>query len=447
MKFCGECGTPLTANPTGPPAPSYSEITSALSEAQEQQTATAEILRVISRSPTDVQPVFDAIVRSAVRLCDATFCNLVRLDGELLFEVAEHNFRPEALEMVRRRHPAQLTRQLANGRAILDRAVCHIPDVEDEPEYDVSVARAIGFRSVLGVPMFREGSPIGAIAVARAERGPFSQKQIELLQTFAAQAVIAIENVRLFNETKEALEQQTATSNILRVIAGSPTDLQPVMEAVAENAARVCGATDSSIYRLEGEHLRLMARHGSLRSSLKVGDVIPVVPGTVSERILRDRRTIHIEDTLAAEAEFPVTSARARAGGSTIRTIVGTPLLREGRPLGVIWINRGPEPNPFSAKQIALLETFADQAVIAIENVRLFQELEARNRDLTATSEILQVISRVADRRPTGLRDDHPERRGTVRGRKWQRLPLRRAPDPPRGPARHDAGTARSQPA
>ena len=376
-------------------------------EALEQQTATAEILRVISRSPTDVQPVFDAIVRSAVRLCDATFCNLVRLDGELLYEVAEHNFRPEALEMVRSRYPAQLTRQLANGRAILDRAVCHIPDVEYEPEYDVSVARAIGFRSVLGVPMFREESPIGAIAVARAEPGPFSQEQIELLQTFAAQAVIAIENVRLFTELgarnrelTASLEQQTATGEILRVIASSPTDLQPVMEAVAENAARVCGATDSMILRLEGEHLRVVALHGSLRRSLAIGDTVAVSRGTVAGQVVCDRRTIQVEDIVAAETEFPATVARHRQTGSAARTILATPLLREGTSLGAIFIARGPAVHPFSAQQIALLETFANQAVIAIENVRLFKELEARNRDLTesleqqtATSEVLKLIS------------------------------------------------------
>jgi signal transduction histidine kinase len=248
--------------------------------------------------------------------------------------------------------------------------------------------------------MFREGSVVGTINVGRSAPGPFSPKQIELMQTFADQAVIAIENVRLFNETKEALEQQTATAEILRVIASSPTDLQPVMETVAENAARVCGAMYSSIFRLEGEHLRLVARHGSLPRPLAIGDTVPVSRVSVGGRAVCDRRAVHVRDVLAAEAEFPETVSRTRQAESLARTLLATPLLREGTPLGVIFINRGPEVHPFSEKQIALLETFANQAVIAIENVRLFQELKARNRELTealeqqtATAEILGVIS------------------------------------------------------
>ena len=184
--------------------------------------------------------------------------------------------------------------------------------------------------------------------------------------------------MRLFNETKEALEQQTATAEILRVIASSPTDLQPVMEAVAENAARVCGATDSAIFRLEGEFLRLVARHGPLRGSLAVGGRSLSVATPRLDGSRATGETIHIEDILAAEAEFPVTASRIRQTGSDIRTMLATPLLRDGTLLGVIYIARGPAVQPFSAKQIALLETFANQAVIAIENVRLFKELRAR---------------------------------------------------------------------
>ena len=191
--------------------------------------------------------------------------------------------------------------------------------------------------------MMREDAPIGVVAVVRAEPGPFADNQIELLKTFAEQAVIAIENVRLFNETKEALEQQTATAEILRVIASSPTDLQPVMEVVAENAARFCGATDASIWRLEGGHLRFVAQHGSLRRSLAIGDTTPASRDTVGGRAVGDRRTIHVEDIRAAEAEFPATRVPPEAARSDIRTMVATPLLREGTPLGVIFIIRGPE--------------------------------------------------------------------------------------------------------
>jgi GAF domain-containing protein len=196
-------------------------------------------------------------------------------------------------------------------------------------------------------------------------------------------------------ELTESLQQQTATSEILRVIASSPTDLQPVMEAVAENATRVCGATNSAIFRLEGEHLRVVALHGSLRRSLAIGDSIPLTRDTVGGRAVSDRRTIHVEDIWAAEAEFPVTVSRVKEAGATIRTGLATPLLREGTPLGVITTTRGPEVHPFSARQIALLETFANQAVIAIENVRLFKELEARTRDLTRSVGELQALGEV----------------------------------------------------
>jgi signal transduction histidine kinase len=237
--------------------------------------------------------------------------------------------------------------------------------------------------------------PLGSIVIRREVVQPFSDKQIELLETFAAQAVIAIENVRLFNETKEALEQQTATSEILRVIASSPTDLGPVMEAVAENAARVCGATNSAIFRLDGEHLRLVALHGPLRRSMTIGDTFPASHGTVGGRVVRKRRTIHVEDIQAAEAEFPETASRMRQAGSQARTLLGTPLLREGMPLGTIFINRGPDAHPFSAKQIALLETFANQAVIAIENVRLFQELRTRTAELTRSVAQLTALGEI----------------------------------------------------
>jgi two-component system NtrC family sensor kinase len=182
-KFCEACGTPLTAaNAGGTPAPSHAEITSALTESLEQQTATSEILRVISRSQTDVQPVFDAILRSAVRLCNGVFGNLFRFDGELVHHVADCNYTPEARETVRRLFPAPPSRGLTGTRAILDRAVVHIPDIEYDPEYDPTLAQSVGARSVLAVPMFCEGSPVGSIAVGRAEPGPFSAKQIELLQ-------------------------------------------------------------------------------------------------------------------------------------------------------------------------------------------------------------------------------------------------------------------------
>jgi GAF domain-containing protein len=403
-KFCEECGTPLTANPSGGLPQSYSEVSSTLNESLEQQTATSEILRVIASSPTDLQPVMNVVAESAARFCGAGNAAIFRVEGELLRLVAVHGPLPGHMAIG---ETIAATPGSPGGRAICDRRTIHIEDMLalPETEFPEQVVRArrvaVPARTVLATPLLREDVPIGVIYMRRSEVHPFTEKQIELAKTFANQAVIVIENVRLFHETKEALEQQTATSEILRVIASSPTDLQPVMEAVAENAARVCGAGDSAIFRLEGEHLRLVARHGSLRRYLTIGDTVPVSRSYVGGRAVCDRRTIHVEDIRAAEAEFPDTVSGQRRIESPTRTMLATPLLREGTPLGVIVIARGPEVHPFSAKQIALLQTFADQAVIAIENVRLFQELQTRNTELaesleqqTATGEILRVISR-----------------------------------------------------
>jgi GAF domain-containing protein len=374
-----------------------------LTESLEQQTATSEILRVISSSPTEVQPVFDTIVASAVRLCGARMGAAYRFDGQSMHLVAHHNYPPEVLEILQRMHPRPPQPDQASGRAILTRAVAQIEDMFVDQEYRQEVARAGGWRSIVAVPMLRDGEPTGAIVITRNEAGPFAAGYIDLLKTFADQAVIAIENVRLFQELEarnteltETLEQQTATAEILRVIASSPTDLQPVMEAVAESAARVCGATDSSIYRLEGERLRLVARHGTLRRAVMIGDTIPVNRDAVSGQAVRARRTIQVEDIMAVEAEFPDSVSRLRQVGSDIRTVVATPLLREGTPLGIILILRGPEVHPFSAKQIALLETFANQSVIAIENVRLFNELRERTVELTRSVEQLTALGEVS---------------------------------------------------
>jgi len=375
-----------------------------VTEALEQQTATSEILRVISSSPTDAQPVFDAIARNAMRLCDAAYSVIGRFDGQLLHLAAHAHVRKEGVEAVERRFPLRPTRAITSTRAILDRTVVHVPDVLKDPEYDRSVALAIQNRTTLAVPMLHDGEPIGSISVGRLEPRPFSGKQIELLRTFADQAVIAIENVRLFTQLQtrnrelgEALEHQTATAEILRVISSSPTDVQPVMDTVAANAARVCGANDAFIFRVDGDALRLVAHYGSAPTTRRIGERIPLTRGTVFGRAVADRQTIHIEDlATTVETDFPEHKDRQRLTG--IRTVLATPLPREGVPIGGIMIRRL-EVRPFTDKQIALLQTFADQAVIAIENVRLFSETKAALEQQSATSEVLRVISSS----PTGI--------------------------------------------
>ncbi len=291
-----------------------------------------------------------------------------------------------------------------NRHVLTSGETVHIHDIlaEEDPMFAPTRARVqpIGLRTLVYTPLLWKGQAIGLIGLRRLEVKPFTDGQIRLLKTFADQAVIAIENVRLFQELTESLEQQTATSEILGVIASSPTDIQQVLDTVAENAARLCGASDALIRRIDGDVLPLVAQYGHI-PGLTEADKMPLQRGSVLARSVIDRQTIHIHDLAAeSEDEFPVGIALARRFG--YRTVLATPLLREGIPLGAIIIRRL-EVRPFSDKQVALLQTFADQAVIAIENVRLFNELQVRNRDLTealeqqtATSEVLKVISQSA---------------------------------------------------
>jgi two-component system, NtrC family, sensor kinase len=357
----------------------------ALTESLEQQTATGEILRVISSSPTEVQPVFDTIAQSANRLCDAEFCAVLRFDGHLLHFVAHDGLSADAVEAARAAFPMAADGGSAGGRSILSAAVTHIPDVRADPEYRLgALARIATYRSMVAVPMIRDGMPIGTIVVQRAQVGHFPDRQIALLKTFADQAVIAIENVRLFQELEArnrdlaaTLEQQTATSDILRIISSSPTGIEPTFDAIARSATALCDADSASVFRFDGELVHFVAQHGRTPEEIEVTRrAFPQPPRHHSPagRAILAGTIIQIADV----SQDPEVERSARIH----RTVLSVPLIRDGRPLGVITLARR-AVLPFTDKQIDLVKTFAEQAVIAIENVRLFKELEARNRDLT----------------------------------------------------------------
>ncbi|HSH99731.1 MAG TPA: GAF domain-containing protein [Reyranella sp.] len=355
--------------------------TAELRESLEQQTATAGILQVISSSPTDVQPIFDAIALSAAQLCEG-HCTLYQYDGNLVHFVAHYGISPAVVEQLNARHPRALDPTSASGRAIVSGKPVHFSDLQKEEQYSGSAAAMGGYRAALVVPMVREGEVIGAIYVARLEVGDFSQKQIELLETFAAQAVIAIQNVRLFTELRDSLEQQTATADILRVISRSPTDVQPVLDAVAKAALRFCGAQDALIALRDADDGVVTRAHEGALGSTTLGMRRDLAQHTALGRSILEGHTVHISgiDQLDSDA------ARELWDAHNIKAAVAAPMLREGIPIGSILL-RKPEPGPFSPRQIELLEAFAAQAVIAIENVRLFTEIQEKSRQLEIASQ------------------------------------------------------------
>ena len=376
---------------------SVRDLEKRLAETLEQQTATSDILRVISSSPTDVQPVFDAIAKSVMRLCAGDFSNVVRYQDDLLHLAAYAHVGVEGVDTMKHLFPIRPSRELVMGRAVLDGTVAHIPDVMADIEYNHSFGEALRVRSIVGVPMLREGRAIGAISVWRAECRPFSDRQIALLQTFADQAVIAIENVRLFKELEARNRDLTATGEILRVIASSPTDAQPVFDTIVRSAVLLSDAMYGSVIRFDGELMHLAAGyHYTPEVAQALYEAFPMRPSPrmMSGRAILARDVVEVEDAFE-DPEYA--QGVAQAGG--FRSMLAAPMLRDGRPIGAIVVNRG-QPGRFSPTQIELLKTFADQAVIAIENVRLFTELQTSNCELTraldtqtATSDILRVIS------------------------------------------------------
>ena len=364
-------------------------------EALEQQTATAEILKVIAASPSDTQPVFDAIARSAQKLLDAHYANVTRLVGDEL-HLAAYTGTEASVASLRQLFPAKVTGQGALGKAVLSGAPNWVADVETDPAYSAAFrqgARERGYRSLLAVPMLRDQVAIGAIAVTRRDPGPFTDHQISVLKTFADQAVIAIENVRLFNETKEALERQTATAEVLKVISSSPTDVQPVFNVIVQSAVQLCGARFGRVYRYDGSTIHMVASHGL--GSAGLGKVQGVFPRPAADDTTVGRAILTTRPYLIKDVDYdegvPALSRSMMAAIGT-RSQVTVPMLRAGAPIGAITMGWD-APGGFNDKQIALLRTFADQAVIAIENVRLFNETKDALEQQTATAQILRVIS------------------------------------------------------
>ena len=390
-------------------------LTRELNEAFQQQTATSEVLKVISSSPGELKPVFQAILENAVRICDAKFGLLFLSEGDAFRAVALHDAPPAYAEVRRREPVTRFGPGTATDRAARTKQPVQIADVKAKSAYLNDPQRfafvdLAGGRTVVAVPMLKENELVGVIGIYRQEVRPFTDKQIELVKNFAAQAVIAIENARLLNELRqrttdltertadltEALEQQTAIGEILRVISNSPSDVQPVLDSVAEHAARICEAQVVDIAIVDNEVFRMAASFGEF-GRLSIGEPVPLDRSSVTGRSICDLQPVQVEDMKNASDEFPLGREFAIRFGH--RTTLSVPLIREGRALGAILVRRT-EVRPFEQKHIALLTTFADQSAIAIENVRLFEAEQQRTHELTesleqqtASSEVLQVIS------------------------------------------------------
>jgi signal transduction histidine kinase len=382
-----------------------------LNEAREQQLATADVLRIISSSPGELEPVFSAMLVNATRICDAKFGNIYRWDGEALHPVATHNTPPDYAEARRRLPFPRSNDNTVAGRMITTKALVHVVDLTAEQIYiernpiSVAAVELGGVRTVLAVPMLKENELIGGFMLSRQEVRPFTDKQIALVENFAAQAVIAIENTQLLNELRQrtsdlskSLEQQTATSDVLRVISSSPGELGPVFEAMLDNAVRICNATFGNIHRWDGESFSLLAAHNTpaaLADYSRRSSNIPPDPNSMFGRVAATKEVVHDTDARTSpgyiERSVPAVVAAVELAG--VRSSLFVPMLKEDQLLGAFTLFRQ-EVRPFTDKEIALITNFAAQAVIAIENTRLLNELRQSLRQQTATADVLKVISR-----------------------------------------------------
>ena len=381
-----------------------------LRESLQQQTATADVLKVISRSTFDLKSVLNTLVESAARLCDADMANIWRPEGTSYHLAASYGVASKFKEWTKNKEylegvAIEPGRGTIVGRALLDGKTVHVRDIQDDPEYDLSGLVSIGdYRTTLGVPLLREGTPIGVLFLTRTRVDPFTPQQIQLVATFADQAVIAIENVRLFEEVQkrthelgESLEQQTATSEVLRVISSFPGDLEPVFEAVLANATRICEAKCGNLFLYDGDTFRTGALYGAPPEWAEVRQRDPVfkpAPNVPLARVARTKQAEHIADIRMEQGYIerdPTIVGIVELGGA--RTLVVVPMLKEEGLIGAIAVYRQ-EVRPFTDKQISLLTNFASQAVIAIENARLLNELRQSLQQQTATADVLKVISR-----------------------------------------------------
>jgi GAF domain-containing protein len=360
--------------------------TNDLVESLEQQTATSQVLSIISSSPAELEPVFQAILANATRLCDAKFGTLGLYDGEAFRSAALYNVPPEYAE-ARRRQPVWRPPPCSGtAKVARTKQPVQIDDLRNSPGYiegDSTIRATVdkgGARTLLIVPMLKDDVLVGLIGIYRKEVQPFTEKQIALVQNFAAQAVIAIENARLLNELRQSLEQQMATSEVLRVISGSATDLLPVFETIAHKSVHLCGATYGVVFRFDGEMISFVAHHNLDQAGIDtVHKMFPLRPNTSSliGRTILQRDVLHVTD-VAVEPTHTYTAVQQALG---IRTFLGVPMLRDGNPIGAIALYRQ-EVELFSDRQIELVKAFADQAVIAIENARLLTDLNKLNQQL-----------------------------------------------------------------